>query len=46
MRRTGRLLEPVDRRDVRVVQRGERLGFTLESREPLGVTRERGDTIS
>ena len=31
------LLESVDRRDVRVVQRGQQLGFTLEAAHPLRV---------
>jgi hypothetical protein len=31
----------VDRRDVRVIQRREGLGFTLEAREAVGVVRER-----
>ena len=35
------LFEPVDARDVRVIQRREGLGFTLEAREPIGVVRER-----
>jgi hypothetical protein len=32
-----RLLEPVDRRDVGMVQRGEEMGLALETGEPLGV---------
>ena len=35
------LLEPVDRGDVGMVQRGERLGFALETRQAVGVLRER-----
>ena len=35
------LFEAVDGGDVWVVQRGERLGFTLEAREPISVVRER-----
>ena len=31
----------MDSRDVRVIQRRERLGFTLEAREPISVVRER-----
>ena len=31
----------MDRRDVRVIQRRESLGFTLEAREPISVVRER-----
>ena len=33
--------EPVDGGDIGMVQRGKRLRFTLEAREPLGVVRER-----
>ena len=40
-RDTGALFEAVDRRDVRMVQRRERLGFPLKAREPLGVLGER-----
>ena len=36
------LLELVNRRDVRVVQRGEDVRFALEAREAIGVRRERG----
>ena len=32
--------EPVDRRDVRMVQRGQHLGLALEPREPVRVARE------
>ena len=35
------LFEAVDVRDVRMVQRGEDLGFALEAREALGVGGER-----
>ena len=35
-----RLLEPVDGRDVRMIQRGERLRFALEPREALRIVRE------
>ena len=35
-----RLLEAVDVRDVRMVQRGEDFGFALEPREALGIRRE------
>ena len=35
------LLEPVDSRDVRVVQRGQGLGFALEPREAIRVGGER-----
>jgi hypothetical protein len=31
----------VDSRDVRVIQRREGLGFTLEARKPISVVRER-----
>ena len=34
------LLEPVNRRDVRVVQRGEDLRFALEARQAIGINRE------
>jgi hypothetical protein len=40
-RAAARLLESVDRRDVRMVQRGKDLRFTPESREAIGVERER-----
>ncbi len=33
-----RLLQPVDLRDVGMVQRGERLRLALEARQPIGVT--------
>ena len=33
--------EPVDRADVRMVERREKLGFPLEPRQPLGVLRDR-----
>ena len=39
------LFEPVDRRDVRMVQRGEDLGFAREPRQPIGVVRERRGRI-
>ena len=35
----ARVLEPVDRGDVRVVERGQRLRLALEARQPLGVAR-------
>ena len=35
------LFEPVDAGDVRVIQRREGLGFTLEAGEPISVVRER-----
>ena len=31
----------MDRRDIRMIQRGERPGFALEPREALGILRER-----
>jgi len=31
------LRKPVDRRDVRMIERGEHLCFTLEARKPLGI---------
>ena len=34
------LFEPVDGGDVRMVQRGEGLGFALEARETFGIGRE------
>ena len=34
-------LEAVDVRDVRMVERGERLRFALEPRQPLGIVRKR-----
>ena len=33
--------QAVDSRDVRVIQRREGLGFTLEAREPISIVRER-----
>ena len=33
--------EPVDRADVRMVERGQKLGFPLEPRQPLGVLGDR-----
>ena len=39
VRRARRLLEPVDRGDVRVVERRERLRLALEARQALGVAR-------
>ena len=36
-----RLLEPVDRRDVRVVELREELRFALEARQALGIGGER-----
>jgi hypothetical protein len=38
--RASGLLEPVNRGDVRMVQRRERLRFPLKAREALGVLRE------
>ena len=35
------VLEAVDLRDVRMIQRGERLRFALEARQAVGVGRER-----
>ena len=35
------LFQAVDSRDVRVIQRRQRLGFTLEAREPISVVRDR-----
>ena len=37
---TARLFEAVDVRDVRMVQRGERLRFAREPRESIGIARE------
>ena len=34
------LLQPVDRSDVRMIQRGKRTSFLLEARESIGVLRE------
>ncbi len=36
-RRAAGLLQPIDRGDVRVVQRGKQVGLTPEAREPLGI---------
>ena len=36
----GRFFEPVDRRDVRMIERGEDLGLALEAGEALGVVCE------
>ena len=41
-RRVGAVLQPVDGRHVRVVERGQRLRLAPEAREPPGVGRERG----
>ena len=35
------VFETVDVRDVRMIQRGQHLRFALESREPVGISRER-----
>ena len=35
-----RFFRAVNRRDVRMIERGEDLGFTLESRQPLGIASE------
>ena len=35
----SRLLEAVDGRDVRMIQRGEHFGFALEPRQPLRIGR-------
>ena len=35
------LLQPVDRADVGMIQRGEHLGFTLKAGQPVRVGRER-----
>ena len=40
-RTSVRLLEAVDVRDVRMIQRGEDFGFALEAREPIGIARRR-----
>jgi len=40
-RHTVGFLEPVDLRDVRMVQRREHVGFALKSHDPLSVARER-----
>ena len=37
----ARLLDAVDLRDVRVIQRGERLRLALEAHQAIGVARER-----
>ena len=34
------ILEPVNGRDVRVIERGEHFGFTLEAREPIRIRRD------
>ncbi len=39
--RRDRVFEPVDLRDVGVIQRGEDFGFTQQPREPLGIAGER-----
>ena len=36
------ILEAVDRRDVRVVERRQQLGFALESGQVIGIGRQRG----
>ena len=38
--RAATLFEAVDLRDVRVIERGQELGFALETREPVRVARE------
>ena len=40
-RRGSRVLEPVNVRDVRVIERGEDLRFTTESREPVWIAGDR-----
>ena len=35
------VLQPVDRGDVRMIQRGEDFRFALKARQPVGVSRER-----
>ena len=37
----GPFFEPVDRGDVRMVERGQRLGFALEAQQAIGIARER-----
>ncbi len=37
----ARVLEAVNRRDVRMIQRGQHLCLALEPREPIGIERER-----
>ena len=37
----GRFLEPIDRRDVRMIEGGERLCLALEPGQPFGVRGER-----
>jgi hypothetical protein len=39
---TGRLFEAMDGADVRVMERREDLGFTLEPRQPIGIARNVG----
>ena len=39
------LLEPVDLRDVRVVQRGQHSGFALEPHQTIGIAGERSGRI-
>ena len=39
--RGARVLEAVNRGDVRMVQRGQHLGFAPEPREPIRIERER-----
>jgi hypothetical protein len=38
-RHTGAALEPVNRGDMRVVQRGKHLGFALKAGEAIGIVR-------
>ena len=38
--RAAGLLEAVDRGDMRVIQSGEKLGFTVEPRDAFGIVRE------
>jgi hypothetical protein len=40
-REVGRLLDSVDRGNVRVVQHGEHFGFALKAREAIGVAGDR-----
>ena len=38
--RDGRVGQPVDLRDIRMIERRERRGFALEPREPIGIAGE------
>ena len=40
--RVARVLDAVDLRDVRMIERGERLRFALEAHQAIGVAGERG----